>query len=143
MNCTLIETPRGDGTSDYACPHCPQVHRFASGLARAKRTCLAEPPPPGPGTHLAWLIKELGIRPAGDCGCIEFAAEMDRWDGCQQRRAEIVDRLKSKLPEVTWRKRWGAGWQLLSKHASWFRVCDPFGSIVDEAIRRAEASAAV
>ena len=93
-------------------------------------------------TAVSRLIKELELRPAGDCGCIEFAGEMDRWgvDGCRQRRAEIIDRLKSKLPEVTWRQRWGAGWQLLTKHAPWFRVRDPFGSIVDEAIRRAVVS---
>lgn len=64
---------------------------------------------------------------------------MDVWGvvGCQQRRAQITAWLKEAYHTLTWEELWIAGRRLITE--PWFRIADPFGSIVDEAIRRSES----
>jgi len=140
MDCELIETPLPDGRAAYSCPHCAQISILPRGFAHARRVCQREAPPPGPGRHLHWLIEELAIRPDNDCGCLDFAAQMDAWGvvGCRAHRAEIVARLKLAFKKIDWVQTMVAYRKL--RQADWFRYLDPFGSIVDEAIRRAKRS---
>jgi hypothetical protein len=95
---------------------------------------------PTPGTSLAELIAEIGITDDGNCGCAAFAALMDAWgaDGCRTNRDFIIERLQSAATS-RWIDAITSGGPILL--TTWFRIADPFGSIVDEAIRRAEHKA--
>jgi hypothetical protein len=91
----------------------------------------------GPGSELARLLKEIGVKV--DCSiCSEWKRQMNLWgiDGCKEHRQDIIDRLKKAAGEASWSQTFTAASGLLSK--SWFLIFDPYGSIVDEAIRRSE-----
>jgi hypothetical protein len=62
---------------------------------------------------------------------------MDTWgaDGCREHRGEIVDWMQTAAESKGWAAKMAAGWKMLGE--SWFNPLDPFGSLVDEAIRRA------
>lgn len=119
-------------TADY-CRKCEAKKCRIKGKKREWK-----PEMPGPGTELAKILKSLGFKSCWTCA--DFAKRMNVWgvDGCRQRRPEIVTRLKEKAREVGWSK-WCAAFRLLKE--PWFRVLDPFGSIIDEAIRRTEEQA--
>lgn len=66
---------------------------------------------------------------------------MDDWgvDGCRQHRDVIIKWMKEAAFSRWFNEQVRIGWALA--HEQWFNPLDPFGSIVDEAIRRAaEAS---
>lgn len=118
------------------CPLCgymaaPHVHRNCP----VKRKQF---PPNGPGTELRKLLKEVGVKKA--CGtCWEWEYQMNSWgSSCAEHRAEIVARLKEAASESSWSTVFTAASGLITK--PWFAVLDPFGSIVDQAIERAEAN---
>jgi hypothetical protein len=62
---------------------------------------------------------------------------MDLWgvEGCKKRREKIIGWLKENVKEVNWTERIRVAAALMK--TEWFRPLDPFGSILDEAIRRA------
>ena len=96
--------------------------------------------PSGPGTELKALLASLGLTPASGCDCNARAAQMNAWGvaGCRERRAEIVAWLREQATKASWSLAAVAAWKALKGFRRWFRVRDPLGSIVDEAIRRAE-----
>jgi hypothetical protein len=63
----------------------------------------AEPQPPGTGTHLAAILRELGIPKTAGCGCDEMLAKMNQWgpDGCQIHRDEILEHLANAYAHAT------------------------------------------
>src|SRR5687768_14019862 len=140
MDCKLIEEPLGNGKSRYSCPNCPQVFVFKSGFGHAKRACKAEAPPPGPGTHLTLLMKEIDAVPTTGCKCFERAREMDQRgvEWCRENKETIRGWLGEALKEVKWLWLVSAGMQLIKRN--WFNPLAPIESMVDEALRRAEAS---
>lgn len=95
----------------------------------------------GPGTELKLMNAELGIKPAENCSCNRLAAEMD-WlgvQGCRDNRQRIVEGLKENSTKYKWTDFLMAG--LLSATCSFVSKLNPldiYGSMVDEAIRRAE-----
>jgi hypothetical protein len=95
----------------------------------------------GPGTELKLMNAELGIKPAENCSCNRLAAEMD-WlgvEGCRKNRQKIVEGLKENSTKYKWTDFLMAG--LLSATCSFATKIKPFdvyGSLVDEAIKRAE-----
>jgi hypothetical protein len=93
-----------------------------------------------PGTQLRLLIEDCKLKGDADCGCTQLEARMNQWgpDGCREHRAEIVAQLTRNYRKVTWTEKLYAGRGLLRE--KWFRIADPVGSFVDEAIRRAEAA---
>jgi hypothetical protein len=120
------------------CPDCgykaaPNVRRNCPTKDHLTKT------PSGPGTELKQIIKEIGIR-IGCALCREWELKMNAWgiDGCKEHRQEIIDRLREAASEASWSQTFTAASGLLSK--SWFLIFDPYGSIVDESIRRAEKS---
>lgn len=139
-SCQLIETPLGNGRSRYACPNCERVSELPSGLAHARRMC-RKPGPPGPGTCLALLLKEIGVEPDGDCKCFQRAQAMDAngLDWCRENVSTIVSWLKETASESSWSTVFAAGAGLIGK--PWFSIRAPYESIVAEAIRRAESAA--
>lgn len=108
-----------------------------------------EPPKPhtpvGPGTELKGILASLGINPGAECGCHARARDMDRWgvNGCRVRRTEIVGWLYEEAQKQKWPRLLEAARRAVATglvfNARIF--IDPFGWLVDEAIRRAEAKA--
>jgi len=90
----------------------------------------------GPGTHLKRLLAELGVAEKSSCGCNKYASQMDAWgvEGCRSRRSEICSHLKEN---ATWRGKFTAAVKAIQT-GIWISPLDPYGSLVDEAIRRAE-----
>lgn len=110
---------------------------FAAELAKGKPP--KEPcPDAGPGTELKARLAELGITDTDDCGCDAKVCQMDRWGvaGCREHRRDIVGWLKAQQM----RRGWGAKLTAaaVAVRQPWFRLLDPLGSLVDEALRRAE-----
>lgn len=109
---------------------------------------ILQPPAPaeGPGTELEKILKAAGAR-SEQCGgvCQEWRDQMNRWgvEGCQlvTGRRAIINRLKEATYKTWVTDQIKIGWSLSKE--PWFRYDDPIGSIVDEAIRRAEANALV
>jgi len=67
----------------------------------------------GPGCQLKKTLAWWGLRDDGQCGCTEYAAQMDAWgpDGCEARIGEIVANLqeaaaKKGLPFISTAARW-------------------------------------
>ena len=95
MNAGLADiSESADGTLVARCKHCGY-------LATGKRPQRVHPCPAvvigircGPGCQLrrtfSWFVRD-----DGQCGCTEYAAQMDAWgpDGCEARIDEIVAHL--------------------------------------------------
>jgi len=99
----------------------------------------------GVGTHLKLLLKELGVNSdlCGE-GCGSFAAQMDGWgiEGCIKNREAILERLRQRYKETSWKTSLNAAWQtIVSGKVFEMNVLNPIEWLVDEAIRRAEAEA--
>lgn len=98
------------------------------------------PPAPvaGPGTELMKLIEGLKLDMGPGCQCKARARKMNGWgsEGCRRNRATIIDWLKESANKTGWWDWTKAGYRLSLQ--PWFKVTDPFGGMVDEAIRRAE-----
>lgn len=89
------------------------------------------------GTHLTALLKELGSDPTSSCACAAHAAQMDVWgiEGCERNRDEIIRWLKVAYNHSGWIEAMRIGWNGLFV----INPLDPFNSLLDEAIKRAEA----
>lgn len=97
----------------------------------------------GVGTHLKLLLKEFGVNSdlCGE-GCGSFAAAMDGWgiDGCIQNREAILERLRQRYKETSWKTSLNAAWQtIVSGKVFGMNVLHPLEWLVDEAVRRASA----
>lgn len=98
--------------------------------------CRALRPKAGAGDELHKLLSSLNINP-DKCGgaCDEMMRRMNEWGvECASHRQEIIDHLKLAYSRTNWTVVLAAGVLLLAE--SWFDPLDPFGSIVDEAMRR-------
>lgn len=91
----------------------------------------------GPGTELKKIIADLELTGVKGCGCGQKASVMDAWGvgGCRANRDTIAKWIKKSLAKVSFGKRLAAYRKL--RKADWFSHLDPYGSVVDEAIRRA------
>lgn len=90
-----------------------------------------------PGDCAAAVLCDLGLRPQSACNCCERIKQMNAWGvaGCIANRETVLSWWREAYHESTILERAKAGWHALSK--SWFSLSDPFGSIFDEAMRRA------
>ena len=97
----------------------------------------------GPGTELHDLLESLGITDYSGCQCRKRMREMNAWGvaGCREHRAEIITWLKEAAAERGWGAKFDAALALCKQ--PWWTAFDRYGSIVDEAIRRAEAKARI
>lgn len=101
---------------------------------------VALPATAGPGTELKLLIRELKLR-IGCGSCDKMAAEMNAngIDWCRANREQIAQHLRDKAAKVkTWDKLKAAALAIASGLAFRIDPLDVYGSLVDEAIRRAE-----
>ena len=106
-------------------------------IERVRHMC----PLKGPGYHLKLILKDAGATPDRRCHCMERAQSMDAWgpEGCVQNREVIIKWMKEAAFSRWFAEQARIGWALAKE--PWFNSLDPFGSIVDEAIRRAQAQA--
>lgn len=95
----------------------------------------------GPGTELKTLLGYMGFEMQLGCSCRAKAALMDQngtqW--CREHRDEIAGWLRESYQKLGWLDlpkavALAASSGLMLK----LNVLDPFGSLVDEAVRRAE-----
>lgn len=97
----------------------------------------------GPGSQLWRLLKSLGVRHTPTCPCLGFAERMNAWGvaGCRLARAEIVEHMRTHAQAYGWGTFVQAAGRAVLTGLAWrIDLTDPYGSLVDEAIRRAEAA---
>lgn len=99
--------------------------------------------PGGPGTELAALLKELSIDFMTGCNCSEEKARMDELgvEGVREHRQEFVRLLWTQARKRNWRE-WRKAHQKARELQLTISIWHPFGWLVDEACRRAEAKSA-
>ena len=144
--CTLLPTGQTDerGRFVYRCPECnkPATHRRHD--AKLSRHCGKPEPAPdhGPGTELKAMIRdELGIDADGCKRCKHLARAMDRLGvkGVRMQRDWFVARLKENADRRGWATQLTAALGAIASGLA-FRInpLDRYGSLIDEACRRAE-----
>lgn len=118
-------------------------------LGRQERDRPEEPihlwaPGYGPGTELKAIISSLGINPSASCDCNAKARQMDQWGvaGCREHRDEIIGWMRSGQERWKWKDKLAAAAKAVTTGLA-FKLdwSDPFPSLIDEAIRRAEERA--
>jgi glycosyltransferase involved in cell wall biosynthesis len=112
---------------------------------RPAKPVLAWPPGKGPGTELQKMLKTLGINPKPSCDCNGKAAQMDFWgaSGCREHRETIIGWMRAGQEKWGWTEKLRAAANAVTSGLAFqLDVLDPFPSLIDEAIRRAEAQEA-
>lgn len=101
------------------------------------------PPGKGPGTELKYLIGTMGIAERIGCDCNRKAQQMDLWgiEVCKEKRDTIVGWMHNGAKAWGWADKIKAAAKAVKSGLA-FKLdpTDPYGSLIDEAIRRAEAN---
>lgn len=97
----------------------------------------------GVGSQVWNLLEEIGIQHDPRCDCLSWAEKMNGWGvaGCRMSREEISAHLKQEAKKLGWKKLILKSVTVAATHPEmikWIDLTDVYGSIVDEAIRRAE-----
>lgn len=98
-------------------------------------------PTGGPGTELKAILASLGPIPR-NCKCNERARQMDVWGvaGCREHREQILAWLRQEKVKLGWLARLNAAVGAVRTGLAFhLDPRDVAGSLLDEAIRRAEA----
>lgn len=140
-DCAIVLTNPVSADFCSACP-IPEAVRKGRLFGRRNATSASREPQiaaVGPGTEMKALLTELSLTPVSGCDCNARAAQMNQWGtiGCRENRDEIIGWLKDQQQKASWSLTVTAACKALG--CTWFSILDPIGSIVDEAIRRAEA----
>jgi hypothetical protein len=113
------------------------------------RTPAAKSHKKGVGDHMKDVTRELRLNMKPGCNCQELLFEMNRLGpgGCRRERSRLVEALKENAKKYTWVDV-GTAIANASKNAvvsavhlqrPWIpNPLDPYGSMLDEAIRRTE-----
>lgn len=93
-----------------------------------------------PGTELKKLLAMLGFTAKSGCKCNSKARQMDTWGvaGCRAHEDEIVAWLREEQKKAGWLEKAGAVRRAAANAMTFLNPLDPAGSLVREAIRRAE-----
>lgn len=97
----------------------------------------------GVGSQLWRLLSALGIEHSQDCRCLDWAERMNAWgpEGCRLARDEIVQHMRASAKSYGWGNLAKAVTKAITTGLAFrLSVTDPYGSLVDEAIRMAEQS---
>jgi hypothetical protein len=97
----------------------------------------------GVGSQLWRLLESLGVRHTSTCSCIALAQQLNDWGhaGCRLARAEIVERMRNNAQTYGWGTIAKAAGLAIVTGVAWkINPLDPYGSLLDEAIRRAAAA---
>ena len=95
----------------------------------------------GVGSQLWKLLSELGIEHRSDCSCLDWAVRMNNWgaEGCRLYKKDIINHIKSSSKSYGWGDITKAVTKAISSGLAFrLSITDPFGSLLDEAIRLAE-----
>jgi hypothetical protein len=95
----------------------------------------------GPGTELKKFLESLGIEAGPTCDCRARADQMDAWgvDGCRSNREQIIQWMRDGQSRWGWRDKLAAAAKAVQIGLAFKpNPLDPFPSLVDESIRRAE-----
>lgn len=97
--------------------------------------------PAGPGSMLQALLAAIGLRDWHGCRCDELVRRMNAWGtvGCRlpHNRRTILEKLRASAKQVPWRRKLSAA-RAARRLGVKLRWLDPAGSLLDEALRRAE-----
>ncbi len=99
------------------------------------------PPDFGPGTELKAMLASLGIEPAPSCDCNGKSVQMDVWGvaGCRANREQIITWMREGQSRWGWKDKLAAAAAAVKSGLAFkLNPLDPFPSLIDEAIRRAE-----
>lgn len=97
----------------------------------------------GVGSQLWRLLEKLGIRHTQNCPCLAWAERMNDWGpkGCRLARQEIVTHMKMSATNYGWGDMGTAVAKAITSGLAFrLSILDPYGSLLDEAIRLAEIS---
>lgn len=97
----------------------------------------------GVGSQLWRLLSALGIEHSQGCRCLDWAERMNAWgpDGCRLARDQIVQHMRASAKSYGWGNISKAVTKAITTGLAFrLSVTDPYGSLLDEAIRRAEQS---
>ena len=105
----------------------------------------------GVGDHMKDLTAALKLSPKQGCGCQSLANEMNRLgpDGCRRERTRLVGKLETNAQRYSWgdvatavaNAAKNAAVAAVHLERVWIpNPLDPYGSMLDEAIRRTEAT---
>ena len=95
----------------------------------------------GVGDHLEDITSELKIRMRQGCKCKSLSAEMNRLgpNGCRKNRTRLVSGMKKNAQQYTLVDIMTAAIMAIKTGLAWkIDLLDPYGSLLDEAIRRTE-----
>ncbi len=95
----------------------------------------------GPGTELKSLLASIGVNPAPACDCNGKALLMDQWgvEICRQRKEMIVGWMRDGQARWGWKDKLSAAAKAVANGLVFkLNPLDPFPSLIEEAIRRAE-----
>lgn len=121
------------------CPRCG----FKAGGRDWRKNCPLGSGLPAVGSELMLMVDRIRLQNVPGCRCREMARKMNGWgvDGCREHRAEIVEHLKAAYKETSWADFAAASAKAIASGLAFkLNPLDPFGSLVDEAIRLAEVS---
>ncbi len=99
------------------------------------------PPDFGPGTELKAIMASLGIEPSPTCDCNGKAIQMDLWgvEGCRENREQIIAWMREGQTRWGWKDKLAAAAAAVKSGLAFkLNPLDPYPSLIDEAIRRAE-----
>lgn len=102
---------------------------------------VVDAPEDGPGAELKKLLKALRIDTFHGCECESRTAQMNHWgtEGCRSHREDIVLWLRDTAAKRNWREKIMAAAMMVATGIVFqLDLSDPYGSLVDLAIRRAE-----
>lgn len=138
-----------DGRRSVRCKRCGQVtNPTPHPFEKIHATCRAGARDTShlPGSILGAMLKAAAPTRKAGCGvCAEMVRKMNGWGaaGCREHRAEIIQQLKDSYDEMSALERLQAvAGFAVSGLAFSINPLDPFGSLVDEAIRRSELATA-
>jgi hypothetical protein len=96
----------------------------------------------GPGTEMQAMLKEIGVEAKPNCGCKAMAQRMDMLgpDGCRKEREQIVKSISENAEKWSWYERVQIAAKMAVSGVAWkLSPLDPYGSLFDVALARAEA----
>lgn len=93
----------------------------------------------GPGTELKKMTAELGAKYCSSCEGTAHWMDTLGVEGCRRERAAIVERINANRKKLPWVDQLELAAKAVTHVFEWqLSPLDPIGSLVDEAIRRAE-----
>jgi len=95
----------------------------------------------GVGSQLWKLLEGIGIEHKATCNCIHWAEKMNKWgkNGCNENRKLIIENMKNNAKSYGWGDISKAVTKSITSGLAFkLSIVDPYGSLLNEAIRLSE-----